>query len=153
MIRRRVANRASEGIIHFCSALMSVCTVLCPDLGLPVQEGCGAVEEDPEEVTVMIKGLEQLSYEERLRGLAKRRFWRDLIGAFQYLKGAHKQEGDGLFAWSDSDGTKGNSFKLKGRRFQLDFRNKIFTGSEELAQAVQRSCGCPISGSFQAQVG
>jgi len=69
MIRRRVANRASEGIIHFCSALMSVCTVLCPDLGLPVQEGCGAVEEDPEEVTVMIKGLEQLSYEERLREL------------------------------------------------------------------------------------
>jgi len=68
---------------------------------------------NPVRATKTVRGLEQLSYEERLRGLAKRRFWRDLIGAFQYLKGAHKQEGDGLFAWSDSDGTKGLALKYK----------------------------------------
>ena len=47
--------------------------------------------------------------------------------AFQYLKGAYKQEEDQLFPWSDSARTKGNGFKLKEGRFKLDARNKFFT--------------------------
>jgi len=57
----------------------------------------------------------------------KRRLWEDLIAAFQYLRGAHKQEGDELFRQSQSGRTRENGFKLKEGRIRLDVRKKCFT--------------------------
>jgi len=66
----------------------------------------------------MIRGLEYLSYKDRLRELGmfrleKRRLRGDLIAAFQYLKGAYRKDGEGLFTRMCSDRTRGNSSKLK----------------------------------------
>jgi len=66
----------------------------------------------------MIRGLEHLSCEERLRELAlfslqKRRLWGHLKAAFQHLKDAYKKAGEGLLIRACSDRTRGNGFKIK----------------------------------------
>jgi len=77
----------------------------------------------------MIRRMEHLSCEDRLRelglfSLEKSRLQGDLLAAFQYLKGACKKAGEGLF----SDRTRGNGFKLKEGSFRLDARNSLLWG-------------------------
>ena len=70
--------------------------------------------------------------------LEKRRLWGNFIAAFQYLKGAYKQEGSQLFE------RVGNS-KLREGRFRLDAGREVlyYESGEVLKQAAQRGCGCP----------
>ena len=80
----------------------------------------------------MLRGLEHLSYEDglgefQLFSLEKRRLQGDFIAAWQYLKGAYKKDGEGLFTRAHSDRTRGNGFKLEEGRFRLDIRKKFFT--------------------------
>ena len=65
--------------------------------------------------TKMIRRLEHLPYEDRLRELGlfrleKKRLWRNLIAALQYLKGAYRKAGEGLFIKASSNRTRGNDF-------------------------------------------
>lgn len=70
-------------------------------LGPPAQAGHGPAGADPKEAIKMIRGMEHLSYKERLRelvlfSLEQRSLWGDQIMAFQYLKRTGKKDRNGL---------------------------------------------------------
>ncbi|KAK4808069.1 hypothetical protein QYF61_025066 [Mycteria americana] len=134
-IKSSVASRSREVILPLYSTLVRLhLGVLRPAPEPSAQERHGAVGEGPQEATKMIRGMEHLSYEDRLResglfSLEKRRLREELIAACQYLKGAYKKDGDELFSRAFSNRTRGDGFKLKEGRFRLDIRKKFFTMS------------------------
>ena len=90
------------------------------------------LEQVQRKATKMIRGLDHLSYEERLWelglfSLEKGRLQGDFTVAFQYLKGAYRKAEEELFIRACSDRMRGNGFKLEEGRFRLDIRRQFFT--------------------------
>jgi len=151
-IKSRVASRSREGILSLSSALVRPHLEHCIQLWSPQhRKDMDLLERVQSRATKMTQGLEHLSCEERLRelglfSLEKRRLWRDVIEAFQYMKGACKKAGEGLFTRACSGRMRGNGSKLKDGRFRLYIRKKWNKGTccpEKLWMPPPWQCSSP----------
>jgi len=128
-----VGSRSREAILPLYSAPVRPHLESCVQLRSPQHKNdMDLLDKVQRRVTKMMRELEHLSCEERLRelrlfSLEKRRLREDLITAFQYLKGVYRKDGENIFSRACCDKTRSDGFKLREGGFRLDIRKKFFT--------------------------
>ncbi|CAM4321681.1 unnamed protein product [Lepidochelys kempii] len=132
-IRRGISRRDKEVLVPLYKALVRPHLEYCVQFWSPMfKKDEFKLEQVQRRATRMIRGMENLSYERRLRelglfSLTKRRLRGDMIALYKYIRGINTREGEELFKLSTNVDTRTNGYKLATRKFRLEIRRRFLT--------------------------
>ncbi|CAM5096139.1 unnamed protein product [Natator depressus] len=127
-IRRGISSRDKEVLVSLYKALVRPHLEYCVQFWSTMfKKNEFKLEQVQRRATRMIRGMENLSYERRLKELGlfsqtKRRLRGDMIALYKYIRGINTREGEELFKLSVNVDTRTNGYKLATRKFRLEIR-------------------------------
>ncbi|CAM5174269.1 unnamed protein product [Natator depressus] len=130
-IRRGISSRDKEVLVPLYKALVRPHLEYCVQFWSPMfKKDEFKLEQVQRRATRMIRGMENLSYERRLKeldlfSLTKRRLRGDMIALYKYIRGINT--GEELFKLSTNVDTRTNGYKLVIGRFRLEIRQRFLT--------------------------
>ena len=132
-IKRNFTHINKEGFIILYNAYIRPHLEYCVQAWSPfLQKDISCLERVQRKATKLVKGLNKVTYEERLKmlnlfPLSYRRFRGDMIEVFKILNGFDKVNYEQFFKLSETTNLRGHSDKLFLERSRLQIRKGFFS--------------------------